>query len=318
MNTIFKNKTKSLNSKILLSIFIIIIVSSLFSIFAFAATADDYINAVGGVWTSALGKFTFKCYYWVYGGLYESVSSSSYFLIDTSASYWAGFTSIYDVLSTTGILLALLWVLLDLLEKAQFDNLTPEILVRFFIKFIIAMMLIQNAPDLMTKIIDIGNYLMQQVVSGATGGSATGLNPNMLDVADEISKASFLKCIGRLLELIVPFIFTIIGIVLMYVLIFGRILELGVRFMFTPIGIADVFTHGISSPGMRYIKKFGAVALQGAVMVAILIAGTRLAQEVNAGGVIEGLDFFVQIIVLLSMLGAMMKSQQVANDIMGV
>lgn len=317
MNTIFKNKTKSINSKFLLCIFIIIIISSLFSIFAFAATADDYINAVGGVWTSALGKFTFKCYFWVYGGLYESVTSSKGFLIDTTSSYWAGFTNIYDVISTAGVLLAILWVVLDLIEKAQFDNLTPEIMVRFFIKFIIAMMLIQNAPDLMTKIIDMGNYLMQQVVSGATGG-AGALDPNMLDIADEISKTSFLKCIGRLLELIVPFIFTIIGIVLMYVLIFGRILELGVRFMFTPIGIADVFTHGISSPGMRYIKKFGAVALQGAVMIAILIAGTRLAQEVNSGYVVEGLDFFVQIIVLLSMLGAMMKSQQVANDIMGV
>ena len=319
MNRILNIDIYKFKNRFCFVLVVAIVISLLFSFLSFAATADDYIATVGGKWAAGgMGEFTFKCHYWVYGGIYESILTNNYFLIDTTAPYWQTFTNVYDTFSTLGVLLALLWVVLDMLEKAQFDSLTPEVMIRFFIKFIIAMMLIQNAATIMTELINGGNYLFQKVV-GAIHGAAGALDPTLKQAAEDIAKQSFLKCIGTLIELLLPFVFTIVAVVLMYVLLFGRILELGVRFMFTPIGIADIFTHGIQSPGMRYIKKFCAVALQGVVMIAILLAGSKLASTVATDpNAIVGLDVFTQVIILISMLGAMMKSQQISNDILGV
>ena len=104
-------------------------------------------------------------------------------------------------------------------------------------------------------------------------------------------------------------------------MMFGRIIEAGIRFAFMPIGVSDAFTHGISSPGVRYIKKFFAVCLQGAVIYAIIIVGASMMGQVSSGGSFGFLSHFgiiTQLVIAFSMIGAMLKSQSIINDVAGV
>ena len=316
---VYKEKTRKKSKNIIILICCLILSLSIFFTIPVSA-ATDYIEYGGKQYsldkddyTSKLGPFTFKAAYFVYGGAFDSLADDNLLTIDTSASYWTTFTSFYNAIVPVGTILAVLWVLFDLIEKAQVDQMTGEIMVKFGIKLIVPIMLMSNGADILEGLIELANGIFNKFYSVPPASSTVAI---LDEIYEEILAGNVFYCIQALIELLLPFIAIIAAIIIMYVLIFGRILELGVRFIFTPIGIADAFTHGISSPGVRYLKKFFAVALQGAVIYIILLVGTVLSGPIS--GQFPKLKILGQVVLAFSMVGAMLKSQQLANDVAGV
>ena len=90
--------------------------------------------------------------------------------------------------------------------------------------------------------------------------------------------------------------------------------ELFLRAAFLPIGIAEMFNGSGNASGMRYIKKLFATALQGAVILAILLIYGGIITSVF-GGLGGSLGI---LIVTFAVITLLMKSQTWATDILGV
>lgn len=263
--------------------------------------------------------FVFNLAYYVYGALPQIVGDSGALTLDPNAGYMDVFNTIYDSMAAVGMGLAVMWVMLDLIEKAQMDQMTPEVLIRWCIKLVVAIIIVDNGADLAKALMQVGNDFVNQL---SFSGADNTQNVNVLNGYFERLKTAFwTNRLTILLELLIPAIAMIFCLLMMFVQVFGRIIEAGVRFAFMPIGISDAFTHGINSPGMRYIKKFFAVCLQGAVLYAIMIAGTNMMGLVMARdgsfAIVEHLGVITQLVIGFTMVGAMMKSQQLVNDIVG-
>jgi hypothetical protein len=82
--------------------------------------------------------------------------------------------------------------------------------------------------------------------------------------------------------------------------------------------MSDLFMEGTKGSGFRYFKKFLAVALQGAVIIGIVF----VFQNVNAALIVnEGdiLDVALgRVVISLTTVTLLLKSQTIANDIVGV
>ena len=309
-------------------IFALLIIAAIILVVpAFAETKDESFTLGSQTWykkdltkgSDDFRWFIFTMAYYVYGALPQIVGDSGALALDPNAGYMDVFNTIYDSMAAVGMGLAVMWVMLDLIEKAQMDQMTPEVLIRWCIKLVVAIIIVDNGADLAKALMQVGNDFVNQL---SFSGADNTQNVNVLNGYFERLKTAFwTNRLTILLELLIPAIAMIFCLLMMFVQVFGRIIEAGVRFAFMPIGISDAFTHGINSPGMRYIKKFFAVCLQGAVLYAIMIAGTNMMGLVMARdgsfAIVEHLGVITQLVIGFTMIGAMMKSQQLVNDIVG-
>lgn len=327
-----KNK-EMLRSILKLSIIFFIAIFAGFTVFA-SAEASLYTNPDGTHVIYNLGgqaydlfelngnlaAYVFMMCYFFYAGIPGLIGSADFLQIDTTAGYFDVFRSISNIVAPVGIGFGVIWVLLDLIEKAQMDQMTPEVLIRMGIKLIAMVTIINNVDLIAENCINAGNALMEQVSST---NALAGPNSYLNQCYQTLRSAGVIKQISMMVEMIVPALTVIICFIVMLVQMYGRILECGIRLAFMPLGVADAFTHGINSPGIRYIKKFFAVCLQGAVLIAIMIAGIAIqtADSIDGGGALAiwllGGNV-LDLVITITMVGAMLKSQQLVNDVVGV
>ena len=118
----------------------------------------------------------------------------------------------------------------------------------------------------------------------------------------------------------------------------ARGIQLTIYAAFTPIAIADIYQNGyMNSSGMRFVKKFFAIALQGLILYAIILFGQlflvfSLGENASTAAAISkglgdyalgGLDITFKFLVFciatnLALFSLAGRSQQMANDIVGV
>jgi hypothetical protein len=118
---------------------------------------------------------------------------------------------------------------------------------------------------------------------------------------------------GTILRYLITAALTAVSISIMILMCFGRVFEVMVRFVFAPIGLAQLVSGGARGAGMRYIKKFAACCLSGAICV-MAIGATAVMQDmanVQMAGVIA-------LMAPITLIGFATKSQRIAEDIVGV
>ncbi len=270
-----------------------------------------------GALKNDFNAFVFSLAWEVYGALPYLVSNNSLLRIDTSdspESYWSAFSTFFDAFASVGIGLAVIWVMLDVLEKLQIEQLSPEILLRIFIKLFMAIMIIANIQPIAEGIINVANEMMPEASETTHIAQAEALGT----IYDSLKSMGWIKALCLLLQLLIPAIGTMICMLIMLVQMVGRLIEIGIRILFMPIGVSDAFTHGTNSPGFRYIKKFFAVCLQGAVLLAVLNIGVYFMGNKMINDATQGFGFISDLVIMVSMIGLMIKSQQIVNDIVGV
>jgi hypothetical protein len=114
--------------------------------------------------------------------------------------------------------------------------------------------------------------------------------------------------IGEFLTLLVPYVLIAAALMIIQFFVYLRLMDIIVKMLFAPIGIADLGFAGTNGSGFRYLKKIAASALQGAVMVVILLIQTALTR--NAG-------LFQTLIIYYAMIGVFKKSNSLAAEIVG-
>lgn len=227
---------------------------------------------------------------------------------------------IYEGVAVIGIALIFLYFLIDLLDEVQADNFTIEKLIKKLITLTVAIVVVNIGGNIFATICDFSDALIDDLSSAVSLGSIKSMDSLHEQLMGLHQDAGFLSQIliwlsaaTILIENAIPYAIHYLLFVIVYLLSFSRFVEIVVRFVMAPIGIAQLVSGGAKGPGMRYIKKFASCALQGAVC--IVAYGSQQIIQNNAN---ELNSIFVAIILPLTILGFLLKSGKIADDIVGV
>lgn len=274
---------------------------------------------VNSMQNRVFGGAVMKFAYWLYGDQLASLGSSKLLTIDTTSKYWTAISDVYDTVAAVGVGIALLFCLMDLIDKFQMSQVSNEFMLKLGIRFTLICLLVGESGTIATGMIGLANGLLNDIVT-AVSGTGSLSDSVIKEIYERCEHANFLTCLGELMELLVPALIMLICYILMYALLAGRLIEVSVRYVLFPIGVADAFSHGLSSPGMRYIKKLFAVAFQGAGMYLVVVVGTALMgmRTEIIGSSNPVLDAVFPVIIGITMVGAMLKVSSIIDDVAGV
>lgn len=259
------------------------------------------------------------------GGLIETtrpwleVNSTGYF-----SAAWSIIETGCEVFTVVGVILALIYLIINLADKSITQGNSLETFMKCFIEFVLALLLIVNSFEIVEFASSIGSSLLNDITTilataGQDSESATGLLMAKLDELNS-NESSLGRFFGLLMfyvsDLLIPSLLARIGQVLIVIACMSRGISIILYSMFLPIPVADVYKDGLNSKGFRYIKKLIALFIQGGIILLIVtISQTLQASVMINGGTVLGILYSVGLIFVSVMM--IFKSQSIANDIIG-
>ena len=253
--------------------------------------------------------------------------------------------SVTASMQALALAISLVFFLIALLELSTTERLTLEFFIKFFSKLVISVALIFAIPTLLNLIPKFGGALADSYNKAAFAmGSHSSSSPgDVLDankaresIAAMVNKAYnaegmkmavvFEGFVFGILMKVASFIITGIA----YIVCVSRLLELTVRGCFMPIAVALISDDGWRGAGGRYIRKYIAVACQGAVIVMIgkltqfimgkagLAVINNLAASVDNYSLSAGIEgTFVLLAIAIACVSMLFKSIGIVNDVFG-
>lgn len=222
-----------------------------------------------------------------------------------------------------GMAIALLFFLMAMIDLSTSERLTLEFFIKFFSKLVIALFLIDMAPELVNKIVEFGDAVMTQM-SNSNGFEETDelikQYRNYLETSDPRTHW-ILLIVQSACTVGLIYIISFVVIVVAYIVGFTRLLELGVRGAFMPIALGLIADDGWRGPGGRYIRKFIAVCVQGAALIVISTVSSK-AMGMTGVDVVSGNDGgFIGLLSIAGLafatISMMFKSIGIINDVFG-
>jgi hypothetical protein len=229
-------------------------------------------------------------------------------------------TDVYNTLAVVGLLLVILYFIIDLLDEMQADHFTVDHLIKKLITMAVAILVISQGAEIFEIIIRLCESIMNDVEDAFRGAAVNNVSSLQAAYEHMIYSDGFFAfveamgyALGLILDNIVAYILSYVALLFAYLTAFSRFLEIMIRFAMAPIGLAPLVSGGAKGSGMRYLKKFASVCIQGAVCVAALASATVLSSMLTGLSAVIG-----QVLIPLTLIGFMSKTQGIADDIVGV
>lgn len=245
----------------------------------------------------------------------QALIGNSFTLLDAAKA-------MYNVFKVVGIALILLFFLIEIMDEVQADNFNVEHLVKKLITLTIAILVMNQGGELFKLLAQLGDALVDDAASAAAAGDA-GLFRAYEQIYDganfggnqglfSLIKIVF-SLIGIILQNVITFLLMAVVLLVAYLTAYSRFIEFLVRFAFAPVGISQLVSGGSKGPGMRYIKKFASVCVQGAIS-ALAFGTVSIIQQQST--ITTGM--FGQFILPITLLGFLFRIKQIADDVVGV
>ena len=119
------------------------------------------------------------------------------------------------------------------------------------------------------------------------------------------------------ISLFVPWLTTMISMLVAYFVIYGRVFEIYLRYALAPIGLSDMFVKGTESTGFTYLKHFLAIGLQGVFLILLFYIFNKAQGDIlsdTAGGI--GLTG--RLAVSVAQIALISKTRGLSKEIVGV
>lgn len=231
---------------------------------------------------------------------------------------WKFSTDAYTALQAIAASIALLYFLLEVLDKITREMLSLEQFAVHFIKLLVVLFILNNGVLLIKGLLSINAEICSLMdpnkISGINGESDGGYLASVKEML-AIPILGQVAAFGVIAQLFIPYFATLAVNAYITLICWGRFFELGLRTAFAPIGLLDIVTDGFKFSNLRYLKKLFAVILQGTVIVAIMRLVGQAQGALALGIHISG---FTYILVMLTEIGLIKKANQFAHDILGV
>ena len=221
----------------------------------------------------------------------------------------------YNNMAIFGKLLAVIYVLVEIIAHTTKDDMNPEHYSKCLIKIFLAILIIDMGYDIFLAILSAAGDVFNAVSS-----APVQVTQNQACIYEDLAGGGIIKTfeeIGILFKYMLPYILMLLVKLLIKILCWSRLVEIVIRLMFAPIGMSNIVTEGTRGSGFKYLKKLFSVALQGAAIIGIIrIYGLINQGLMDAGGVI--IDFYIPIMLGLVVLTMIFKAKTIADDLVGV
>ena len=251
--------------------------------------------------------------------------------------------------------LAILHIYMDLVQMATNDMLSIEKLMIEFIKILAVFTVLIYLEDIIKALFDLAIGFYQVLLNVADSQTHTGLSgimflgydlgngfPEWELVMEEFNEAfgssplDFLNNITIVFTLFIPNLLSGVCKLACYFAAISSALTLIIMVIFAPIGVVNCFDEGMRGAGIKYLKTFLATALTFAIIIGVLYASTLINSSVivsilRDNGISniadsEALDsftgnfsvFYILTGIRLASVGVILKSLQIAKNIIGV
>ena len=243
----------------------------------------------------------------------DGLFDSSLYIQDEAYVVVEGISSAIMVI---GKMFCVLYFLLSLIDSATQDSFTLESFIKSFAKLVIIYIVFD--PHTMQAISNFGagleDLLLDSVIQGTTNSHYGELAEYILLMEDE----SWLKCLGYLFENSVFSLTMLVSIIVVLCVSFGRAVELVVYQALLPLGMGSIYNGGLNSSGFRYVKKWIALYIQGAIMLIVMILGHMIGTAWHSIPILYGASGLYDVVMALATAMIIARSKSIANDVMGV
>lgn len=228
-----------------------------------------------------------------------------------------------NIIMPVALMLTFLYFMIAVVDKLSGENFTWEQLWRQMAMLLAAKYLIEHGFEILQILYNIGLSLLGDInnYNQTINNSAIDAKAMLDSFEQSFGIDGFsIKIINKLvmfLYLIIPWLFSWIMRLCVYVICYSRVIEIYARAAFAPIAISDFFHSGLQGGGWRFLKNFLAVSLQGGMILLITIIFSKLFSTV----VTADTNMFTYIGKYLSFTAAalmlMFKSLSLTKELVG-
>lgn len=227
----------------------------------------------------------------------------------TFATLWNLAEVLYNVMIPIGIILASVYVFIELGDKVASDNATPETIVRAFLKIVLATFFIENGFLVCTFIATAATAVFDEIAK-----------TNVIDATGclyaDFPNKDFVKGMAKMSDLFLPWLIMLFTKFIISIMCWARVLDITVKIILAPIGMSDITVTGTKGSGWGFFKKLAGSALQGAIMIAIVKSYAVVLQVIGEMTAMSGVPkFSIVILCAVVTLVAIIKSQGYASEI---
>lgn len=150
-------------------------------------------------------------------------------------------------------------------------------------KLIILVLIAQNADLILGAINEATETIINGFADNAPADQERQAVPD--DVAEAVRSANVIDQVGLLMVLVFPWLIAVAGMVILKIITFLRFMEIYILTAFATLPIAFMANPETKSIAVGYLRRYGAIGLQGAVLVLTVIlfanVGPSLAGNIN-------------------------------------
>lgn len=242
-----------------------------------------------------------------------SLTTEDVLKFDTQSNFatlWSTAEMIYNLVKPIGIILCVVYALMELLEEVTTDNVSPEKIVRTLTKICIGVLFVQNGFKFCTFVVETASAVFNILSAGTAGMDANNC------LLKTLKNNSFTQGMTLMSGLFIPWLISLLTQFIVSIICWVRIMDIMVKIILAPIGMSDIMVTGTRGTGWAFFKKLLVSALQGAVILGITFCYGQILTLVNSGAVTTGLPAYgLAIIGAVVTLAAIIKSQSYAQDI---
>lgn len=181
---------------------------------------------------------------------------------------WDAILTIHGAVQAIGLALLVLFFLVGMVKTCgSFAEVKkPEVVFKLFIRFILAKAAITYGLELMMTFLSVVQGLIESILSavGFSAASPTVLPPEMIEAIESVD---FLNSIPLWAVTLLGGLFITVLAFVMILSVYGRFFKIYMYTAIAPVPLSSFAGEPSQSIGKSFIKDYGAVCLEGAIIV---------------------------------------------------
>ena len=240
---------------------------------------------------------------------------------------WQIIVKIHGALQAIGLALLVLFFVWGLIKTCTSwqDVKRPEQAFKLFLRFIIARGMVMYGMELMTKIFEIVQGIIQTITETAgLGVSSETVLPQ--EIIDAVSNTGFLESIPLWAVTLLGSIFITILSFVMILTVYGRFFKLYMYTAISPIPLAAAAGESTQNTAFTFIKSYAGVCLEGEISIIVLaciifsaFASSAPVVDTTASSVSMVWSYVGELIFnMLVLVGSIKMSDRIVKEMMGL
>lgn len=238
---------------------------------------------------------------------------------------WDAVLAIHGTVQAIGLSLLVLFFLVGMVKTCGsfVEVKKPEVVFKLFIRFILAKAAIVYGLELMMTFLTVVQGMIGSILAavGFDGTSPTVLPPEMIEAIEGVD---FLNSIPLWAVTLLGGLFITVLSFVMILSVYGRFFKIYMYTALAPVPLASFAGEPSQSIGKSFVKSYGAVCLEGAIIVLAciifsLFAGSPPTVDSSAPVVTQVWGYVGEIIFNMLVLTGMVKmADRIVREMMGL